>query len=240
MTGASAVSWAASRQQAASRMDGLRGRAGEIFMGHRFAELALTDGVKALQLAKGSRAAYARLERGPDSHDRLGPDELSFIAGRDGFSMASALETGWPYVHFRGGRPGFFHALNDRTLDFADFRGNRQYVTAANLLHDGRVSLFLRDYPHQRRLKVLGRATVASIDDAPQLVDPSYPAHVERTILISVEAFDWNCPQHIRPRFTPDELAEALALLRQKIAELKAENAHLQGLPNSRAEESAS
>src|SRR3954452_24800713 len=187
-------------------------------MGHKFAELAFTEAVKAVQEAMGSRSAYARREAGPDTNDRLGPIESEFIAERDGFYIASVSETGWPYVQFRGGPPGFLRVRTDKELGFADFRGNRQYVTTGNVTVDDRVSLFLMDYRNRRRLKIFGRIRVVDVEDDPtlgaRLAVPGYRAGVERTFLIKVEAFDWNSPQHITPRFTQDEIARAFAAIR--------------------------
>jgi uncharacterized protein len=129
-------------------------------MGRRFAELAFTPLVKEEQKVHGSRHLYERVERSPDLGDRLGPDEQAFIRERDGFYMASVTETGWPYIQFRGGSIGFIRVLDDRTLGFADLRGNRQYISTANLKHDDRVALFFMDYSTQSRLKVLGRVKV--------------------------------------------------------------------------------
>jgi len=200
-------------------------------MGHKYSEIAFTDTVKSVQLRMGSRAAYARREAGPDMNDRLGPDEAAFIAARDSFYLASVSETGWPYVQFRGGPAGFLRVLDERTLGYADFRGNKQYITTANVIGNDRVSLFLMNYAHRERLKILGHMVVMDAKDNPellaQLAVPDYQARVERAVLITVEAFDWNCPQHIRPRFTQDELVEALAPIRQEIAALRAENERL-------------
>jgi len=184
-------------------------------MGHKFADIAFTPAVKAVQEAMGSRGAYARREAGPDTNDRLGPTEAEFIAARDSFYIASVSETGWPYVQFRGGPPGFLRVRTDRELGFADFRGNRQYVTTGNVTIDDRVSLFLMDYPNRRRLKIFGRMRTVDVDDDPtlgsRLAVPDYRAVIERAFLIQVEAFDWNCPQHITPRFTEAEIARAFA-----------------------------
>jgi uncharacterized protein len=195
-------------------------------MGHRFAELAFTPAVKAAQVREGSRDAYRKLEEGEPHHDRLGPAEAAFLAARDSFYLASVGETGWPYVQHRGGPPGFLKVLDERTIGFADFRGNRQHVSVGNLGGDDRVSLILVDYPNRRRLKILGRARVAEPDREPgavaRLEVPGYRAKVERGILVAVEAFDWNCPQHITPRYTEAEVAEAVAPLRARVAELEA------------------
>jgi predicted pyridoxine 5'-phosphate oxidase superfamily flavin-nucleotide-binding protein len=195
-------------------------------MGHRFAEIAFTDRVKAVQDAQGSRAAYARFEGGESNHDRLGPAEAAFIAARDSFYMATISETGWPYVQHRGGPPGFLKVLDERTIGFADFRGNRQYVSVGNLTADDRVAMILVDYPRRRRLKILGHARPVTAGDEPATVQrlavAGYPAKVERGLVIAVEAFDWNCPQHITPRFTEAEIAAAVAPLHSRIAELEA------------------
>lgn len=200
-------------------------------MGHRFAEIAFTPTVKAVQEAQGSRANSLAFEAGEAHHDRLGPAEAGFIAARDSVYIASVSETGWPYVQHRGGPPGFLRVLDEQTLGFADFRGNRQYVSIGNLARNDRVALILMDYAHRRRLKILGRARLLGRGEDPallaQLALPDYRARVERGILIAVEAFDWNCPQHITPRFTATEVAEAAAPLQARIAELEAELAAL-------------
>ena len=192
-------------------------------MGHRFAELAFTDRVRTLQEQEGSRASYARFEGGEAHHHRLGPAEAAFLAARDSFYLATVSETGWPYVQHRGGPPGFLKVLGERTIGFADFRGNRQYVSLGNLGGDDRVSLILVDYPHRRRLKILGHArTVEDPATVARLAVEGYPAKVERGLLIEVAAFDWNCPQHLTPRFTEAEIAAAAAPLHARIAELEA------------------
>jgi hypothetical protein len=195
-------------------------------MGYRFAELAFTPAVRAYQERAGSRASYARLEAGAPARDSLGPDEAAFIAARDSCYMATVSETGWPYVQHRGGAPGFVHVLDGRTLAFADLRGNRQYVSVGNLAGDDRVCLFFMDYPNRRRLKLLGHARVVEAAENPELVErlrpPDESAHVERVLTISVAAFDWNCPQHITPRFSEAEVRSAVAPLHERIAALEA------------------
>jgi hypothetical protein len=194
-------------------------------MGHKFAEIAFTPTVRALQQALGSRPGYARMEVGADRNGELGPDEAEFIAARDSFYMASVGETGWPYLQHRGGPKGFVRVLDEKTLGFADFRGNRQYVSVGNLTNDDRVSLFFMDYPNRTRLKVFGRARRIDPGQTEALAAlelPGYPAQVERGFLIRIEAFDWNCPQHITPRFTSGEIEVATAPLRARIAELEA------------------
>ena len=203
---------------------------------HKWLEIASTPAVRAARERYGSAAQYARLdgtldEDGSVRNDRLGEAEATFIADRDGFYVASVSETGWPYVQYRGGPAGFLRTLDERTLGFADFRGNRQHVTTGNVAANERVSLFLMDYAHQRRLKIFGRARVVDANEDPRLAASlavaGYPGRVERAVLIEVEAFDWNCPQHITPRFTLSEFDEALAPLHEEIASLRAENERL-------------
>ena len=197
-------------------------------MTHRFAELAFTPAVRALQESMGSRKAYAKSEGGPLHYDRLGDEEQNFIAARDSFYLATVSETGWPYIQHRGGPPGFVRVLDAKTLGFADFRGNRQYITLGNLAGNDRVALFFMDYPRQARLKLLGRARPVTTEDDPELAAklavPGYSAKIERGFLISVEAFDWNCSQHITPRFTAAEVAAIIAPLQQRIRELESLN----------------
>lgn len=207
-------------------------------MGRSFAQIAFTPAVKKQQQKHGSRRSYERLEQpgqSGEASDLLGPDEREFIAGRDGFYMASVSETGWPYVQHRGGAQGFLAVLDDRTLGFADLRGNKQYVSTGNLLQDDRVALFLMDYPTQSRLKILGRAEIHEEDEAAhewmeKLRMPEEKTPVERAMLIHVEGFDWNCPQHITPRYTQQELAEFLAPMRRRMEALEQENARLRAL----------
>jgi predicted pyridoxine 5'-phosphate oxidase superfamily flavin-nucleotide-binding protein len=201
-------------------------------MGRRFAELAFTPLVKEQQQQHGSRELYERVERSSDPGDRLGPYEQAFIKERDGFYLASVTETGWPYIQFRGGTKGFLRIRDDRTIGFADLRGNKQYISVGNLQHDDRVAMFLMDYPGQTRLKILGRAKVHEGDaEAKALIeelrDPKEKTPAERAVLIHVEAFDWNCPQHITPRYTEEELAEILEPVRQRLERLEKENEHL-------------
>lgn len=201
-------------------------------MGNRFAEIAFTDSVKALQETMGSRAAYAQTEGGAASNDRFSTQESSFIASRDSFYMASVSETGWPYVQHRGGPAGFLRVLDQKTLGFADFRGNRQYVSVGNLTMDNRVSLFLMDYPRKARLKILGRVRMVEPEDEQTLARlalPDYRARVERGVLIDLEGFDWNCPQHITPRFTQDEIRDIIGPLQHRIVELQTELERLRG-----------
>jgi uncharacterized protein len=184
-------------------------------MAHAFAEIAFTPRVRAEQERQGSRAGYARFDAGERHHDRLGPEEAAFIGARDSFYMATVGEAGWPYIQHRGGPEGFVRVLSETTLGFADFRGNRQYVSLGNVADDDRAAFFFMDYANRARLKLLGRMR-ATEDPAllERLAVPGYPAKVERGFLIEVAGFDWNCPQHITPRFTAAQVEAAVAPLR--------------------------
>ena len=182
-------------------------------MARAFAEIAFTPNVRAVQDAQGSAKAYTKfLAPEAEGGDRLSEIEAKFIKARDGFYQSTVSETGWPYVQFRGGPVGFVHVLDDETIAYADFRGNRQYVSVGNLSTNDRISLILVDYPNRRRLKIWGRARIVDRETAPDLVarlhDESYRARPERAVVITIEAFDWNCPQHIPQRFTLEELAQ--------------------------------
>jgi len=193
-------------------------------MGNKFAELAFTDRVKQLQEADGSRKSDARMEEVPESNAVLTEREAAFIGMRDSFYMATVSETGWPYMQHRGGPKGFIRVLDENTLGLPDFSGNRQYVSIENLQHDNRVSLFFMDYPNRARLKLLGRVrTTDNAEILEQLLLPGYRATIDHAFLIDVAAFDWNCPQHITPRFTADDVDPAMAPLQVRIATLEAE-----------------
>jgi len=200
-------------------------------MANNFGSLVFTPTVKALQERYGSRRQYARREAGA-SRDQLGPDEKEFLAERDSFYIASIGSTGWPYVQHRGGPAGFLHVVDDHTIAFADFRGNKQYISAGNLTSDNRVALIFVDYPRQARLKILGRADILEGEQSKEWLErlrpAGYSAVVERVFVIHVEAFDWNCPQHIVPRFTAEQIQEAIAPLEKRLADVEAENQRLQ------------
>ena len=201
-------------------------------MARAFAEIAFTPAVRDVQERQGTALAHERmLAREADPANRLSPDETTFVEARDGFYQATVSETGWPYVQFRGGPPGFLRVIDDRTIGYADFRGNRQYVSAGNLAGDDRVSLILMDYQNRRRLKVLGRARLVEASDDPGLVTrlqvEGYRARPERAVLIAVAALEWNCPQHIPARLTLEELQPHLAPIKAELARLQAENAEL-------------
>lgn len=201
-------------------------------MAKAFAELVFTQTVRAFQSAQGAAEMNDRMLAGDAARDdKLGPDEERFIALRDGFYQSTVSETGWPYVQFRGGPRGFLKVLDERTLAYADFRGNRQYVSAGNLGQDDRIALILVDYPNSARIKILGRSRLVDKVDAPALIaqlhDDSYKARPERAVVITVEAFDWNCPQHLPVRLTMEELQPILAPFQQELAQLRAENTAL-------------
>ncbi|NJQ01621.1 pyridoxamine 5'-phosphate oxidase family protein [Streptomyces zingiberis] len=200
-------------------------------MTRRYGQLLFTPAARRHQQEHGSHRGYAAMTRGPAGADRLTADEAGFAATRTSFYLASTSSSGWPYVQHRGGPPGFLRATGDRTLAFADYRGNRQYITVGNLDGDDRVALLLMDYPSRTRLKILGRARTAGAKDLPDGEVPmppdGYRAKVERLVLVEVEAFDWNCPQHIEPRYTAAELEETLAPMRERMAALERENARL-------------
>jgi predicted pyridoxine 5'-phosphate oxidase superfamily flavin-nucleotide-binding protein len=200
-------------------------------MAHNFGSLVFTPLVKSLQEKYGSRRQYARMEAGGTSPDRLGPEETAFISGRDSFYMATIGATGWPYVQHRGGLPGFLRVIDDRTIAFADFRGNKQYVSSGNIGTDNRVALIMVDYPRQARLKLLGRAEIFEEEAAQEWIErlrqKGYKAVIERVYVIRIEAFDWNCPQHITPRFTEEQIQEALKPFERRLQELEKENKEL-------------
>jgi predicted pyridoxine 5'-phosphate oxidase superfamily flavin-nucleotide-binding protein len=193
--------------------------------GNAYAQLLFTDSIRAEQARAGSRAAYTRLERGELTNDHLGPEEVDFIFAQDHFFIATTGETGYPYVQHRGGRPGLLHVLDPHTVAFADLRGNRQYISTGNLKRNDRVSLLLLDQAARARLKLVGRGRAVTKAEDPQLVarvSEGADGTVERAIVVQVEALDWNCPQHITPRYTLEEVEAAAAPLRARIRELEA------------------
>jgi hypothetical protein len=181
-------------------------------MPHTFANTMFSQPVRELQRRHGSRAQYDRMARSGAAEQELGPAEAEFIAARDSFYMATVTPDGWPYVQHRGGPPGFLKLLDQHTLAFADYSGNKQYISAGNLTVNDRVSLFLMDYPNQARLKVIAHARVVEPGE-----EPALEAHlragtngprIERIFVLAVVGFDWNCSQHITPRYSRTELAE--------------------------------
>lgn len=192
-------------------------------MPYGFLDTLATPSVKAAQAANGSDGLFddPAIDR---AFDRFGENEAAFIAQCDSFYISSVSSSGWPYVQHRGGPVGFLKLLDERTLGFADYRGNRQYITLGNVADDDRVALFLMDYPHRARLKILGRMSVSTDPRVVEaLMDEGYRARPERALIIRLHAFDWNCAQHITPRFTALEVAAVVNPLRARIAELEAE-----------------
>ncbi|WP_030988018.1 pyridoxamine 5'-phosphate oxidase family protein [Streptomyces sp. NRRL WC-3744] len=198
----------------------------------RYAHVAFTENVRRVQEERGSAPAMERLlASDPERADRLGAREAEFIAARDGFHLGTVSETGWPYIQFRGGPPGFVHVLDEGTLAFLDVRGNRQYITAGNIRGNDRVSLFFMDYAHRARLKVFGRAEIrdaTAFQDLPgRAGDTRTDAQAESLMVVRVEGLAWNCAQHITPRFSEAELADALEHVHERIVRLEEENREL-------------
>ena len=187
-------------------------------------DVAFSPAVKAAQSRLGSRGGYARMEQKGGWRDTITDELAAFIAERDSFYIATASADGQPYIQHRGGPKGFLKVLGERTLGFADFSGNRQYISLGNLSENDRAQLFLMDYANRRRIKIWGRARVVEDDPAllERLIDPGYKARPERAFIFEVEAWDVNCPQHITPRYTEAEIAPAIERLQQRIAELEA------------------
>jgi predicted pyridoxine 5'-phosphate oxidase superfamily flavin-nucleotide-binding protein len=206
-------------------------------------DIAFTPTVKAIQARRGSREAYERLEQRGGFRKGITPELAAFIAGLDSVYLGTASADGQPYIQHRGGPKGFIKMLDERTLGFADYAGNRQYITISNLADNDRAYLFLLDFAARRRIKIWGRSRVVENDPAllTRLADPGYRARPERAILFTVEAWDVNCTQHITARFTASEVADATVVLRERIAALEAENARLRAhtvsseLPESEA-----
>jgi predicted pyridoxine 5'-phosphate oxidase superfamily flavin-nucleotide-binding protein len=196
-------------------------------MSYRFLDIARTPSVKAAQEANGSAEFWSEFKGNRQFH-RLTETEAQFIAQRDSFYLATVSENGWPYMQHRGGPPGFLRVIDERTLAFADFRGNRQYISLGNLAADNRAALILMDYPNRRRLKIYAhiepKDLAANPELAAKLAIPGYKAKPERGLLLHLEAFDWNCPQHITPRFSEAELELVLASVRGRLAALESEN----------------
>jgi len=202
-------------------------------MSRRFAEISFTPSVRAAQTRYGSRKAYAGLEDHDQTPDKIGPVETAFIAARDGFYQATANGDGWPYVQYRGGPKGFLRVLDEQTLGYADFRGNVQYISVGNMAENDKVALILMDYPNRRRLKIWARAKLVDYQDDPALIqrleDPTYRARVERGVILTVEATDWNCPQHIVSRYSEEEIQIAMEPLLERLDELERQVGQEQG-----------
>ena len=207
-------------------------------MAYPFADLLFTPRVVALQERDGSRPQYARAQSRSNSvrGAAFGAAEKAYLESADHFFLASISESGWPYVQHRGGPAGFIRVLAPSQLAFADFRGNRQHVSEGNVSGENRVSMIVMDYARQQRLKILGRLRFTPIAEAdPQLVQqlalPGYNARVERAAVLDLAALDWNCPQHITPRYTAEEVQAAAAPLHDRIETLEAALA-AHGLPS--------
>jgi uncharacterized protein len=188
-------------------------------MPRKFTQIAFTPAVKAAQAQRGSRETYARFESSGPENDAMTPEIEAFIAQMDGFYLGTVSASGYPYIQFRGGHPGFLKVLDPQTLGFADFRGNVQYITVGNLSENDKAFLFLMDYRHRQRLKIWGRARIVEGDR--QLVEhlraPEDDSKTERAILFQIEAWNWNCPQHIPRRYSEAEVG----VLRARIEELE-------------------
>ncbi|KQO83430.1 pyridoxamine 5'-phosphate oxidase family protein [Rhizobium sp. Leaf262] len=198
-------------------------------MPYHFLEVAVTPSVRAAQAAMGVDQIWLGETNRPS--DALTEDEVAFIAMRDSFYMASVSETGWPYVQHRGGKAGFLKVVDQQTLAFADYRGNRQYISAGNLAANDRACLFLMDYVRRARLKIYVHVERVTLDAEPALTelvsDPTYKGRAEAIFRLRLEAFDWNCPQHITPRYTEQQVEQAVLPLRERLQQLEAENAAL-------------
>jgi uncharacterized protein len=195
---------------------------------HASSDVAFSPSVKAVQARKGSRAAYSRMEEKRGWPATITPDLAAFLGERDSAYLATASLAGQPYVQHRGGPRGFIRVLDGNTLAFADYAGNRQYITAGNLAENDRAYLFLMDYAHRRRIKIWGRAKV--VEDAEtiaKLMPEGYAARPEQAIVFTVEAWDSNCHQHIPQKFDASDVAATLQQLQARITELEAENAEL-------------
>ena len=193
-------------------------------MTHSTSDIAFTPAVKRVQERKGSRKGYAKMEEKGGWRDTITEGLARFIDRRDSFYLGTASADGQPYIQHRGGKPGFLKVLDERTLAFADFKGNRQYITTGNLAENDKAYIFLMDYPNRRRIKIWGRARVID-DDAEilaRLADPDYEGVPEQAVVFEVAAWDVNCPQHITPRFTEQEVAEIVAPLKRRIIDLEA------------------
>ena len=197
-------------------------------MPYGFLDIASTPSVRAAQRAMGSDRVYRNF-KGDRTFDKFTPNEAAFIAARDSFYVATVSESGWPYVQHRGGPRGFLKVVDEKTMAFADYRGNRQYISVGNLDANSRAALILVDYAARTRLKIYAHVEAVPIDNdlAALIAEPDYKARPERVFVLRLAAFDWNCPQHITPRFTEAEVAAAMTPLRDRLTVLEAENEQL-------------
>ncbi len=201
-------------------------------MAYGFMDIALTPNVRAAQAEMGADRIWADFS-GHRDFDRFTDQEAVFIAQQDTLYLASVSETGWPYVQHRGGPPGFLKMIDNRTLAFVDYRGNRQYISTGNFRANDRACMILVDYPRRARLKICVHVETLALDAdtvlTERVLDKDYGATPERIFRLRLEAFDWNCPQHITPRFTEIEIATVVQPLRERVEQLEQENASLRG-----------
>ena len=193
-------------------------------------DIAFSPSVKKFQEMEGSRSVYRKMAESRDWKDSITADLKYFIANRDSFYIASVNQEGQPYIQHRGGPKGFLKVLDDQNLGFADYAGNRQYISAGNLQDNNAVCLFLMDYPSRMRIKIWGKARIIEKDDELMngLLDNDYHATVERAMIIKIKAWDANCPQHITPRYTMEELDPHIGKLKERIKDLEAKTASYQ------------
>ena len=194
-------------------------------MQERISDIAFTNTVKVIQERKGSRASYEKMGAKGGWRDRVTEELAAFIADRDSFYLGTANSDGQPYIQHRGGPKGFLRVVDDKTLAFADFTGNRQYISQGNLEENDKAYIFLMDYANRRRIKIWGRARI--VEDDPELLSslvmPDYKAKPEQAVVFTIEAWDVNCPQHIPRRFSEEEVADVITKLQQRITEVEAE-----------------
>lgn len=205
-------------------------------MAKNYASLAFTESIKQIQEKYGSRSSYARMEK-QSIYDGLTEGEIDFIQERDSFYVASIGENNFPYIQHRGGAKGFLKAIDEKTLGFLDFKGNMQFITLGNLSNNNNVALMLMDYARRTRLKIYAKAEVVELAENEELSDilaiKDYKAKPERIMLFHVEAYDWNCPQHITPRFTIEEMKELLASQQEYVMKLEAQVKELKAMIKS-------
>ncbi len=192
-------------------------------------DVAFTPAVKAAQQQRGSRESYARMEQRGGWQDRVTPDLASFISQRDSFYFGTASKDGQPYIQHRGGPKGFLKVMDEKTLGFADFSGNAQYISIGNLDENNKAFIFLMDYPNQSRIKIWGTAEIheGNANLMHQLTVLDYRGKPQRAVTFHIHAWDGNCPQHIVPRWTAEELAPVLDAYKNRIEELERENQKL-------------
>ena len=198
-------------------------------MTHIVSDIAFTPAVKAAQQRRGSRENYQRMEQRGGWQHEVTPELAVFISERDSFYLGTASADGQPYIQHRGGPKGFLKVINERTLGFSDFGGNAQYISVGNLDENNKAFIFLMDYPNRRRIKIWGTAEIVEGDSAlvRQLTDDGYRGTPQRAVLLHIEAWDVNCPQHIVPRWTEDEFAPVIETLKARVRELERENQQL-------------